>query len=272
MPQRVYSAPLRATLAGSWRDGELTQESGMTRQVNEALAQLMDARRREVEARRRLVPGFRLHEGLGRLRPGGRLERALRRAAGAPVRLVCAAGSAEEVSRLERNGAAAAALATGPGAADAFAIIDAARAVSTLPLLLSDLVVDDYQLLEAVAHGLDGVTLSATASDDVELQVRIGRARLLGLDPLVRVCDAEEMRRAWRAGATLLGLASQPLPRADAGVEAALARAGDVPPLATAVALAGAGLTADELRRLAATRCDALLAPWSPDLAEGAHG
>jgi indole-3-glycerol phosphate synthase len=232
--------------------------------TREALARLIDARRREVDARRLLEPGFRLRERLGTIRPAGRLERALRRPAGAPVRLVAPAASDGAARALGRAGAAALEVATAPRVAGAFAGIDGTRAAVGLPLLLADLVVDEHQLLEAAVHGLDGVTLGAAACSEVELQVLVGQARLLGLDPLVRVAGEDELRRALRAGATLVGLARGPLPATDAGVLAALEQAAAVPPLVTAVALAGAELEPGDLHRLAATRCDAALADVPP--------
>jgi indole-3-glycerol phosphate synthase len=138
--------------------------------------------------------------------------------------------------------------------------VDAGGAATTVPLALADLVVDEHQLLEAAAHGLDAVVLSAGASGDVELQVRVGAARLLGLDSLVRVGDEEELRRALWAGATLIGLSARASTRDDSGVLVALELAARVPPLVTAVAMAGTGLDPADVGRLAATRCDAVWA------------
>jgi indole-3-glycerol phosphate synthase len=231
----------------------------MSTHGDEALEREVDGRRREVEARRRLEPGFRLRERLGRLRPAGRLERALRRdVPGAAVRLLCVVASSEAASRLADGGATALALATEPAPDTAFASVDAVRAATALPLLLDDLVVDEHQLLEAAVHGLDGVTLSVAAGSGVELQVRLTRARLLGLDALVRVTTTDEVRTALRAGATLLGLSAGAAPRPGSGVDAALELAPAVPALVTAVALAATALEPADLRRLAATRCGAV--------------
>jgi indole-3-glycerol phosphate synthase len=94
-------------------------------------------------------------------------------------------------------------------------------------------------------------------------------ARLLGLDPLVEVHDADELRRALQAGATLLGLGSREPDAAEPGLATALALLPRVPELVTAVAWS-AGLRAGDLAGLRATRCDAVLAGEEPFAGPGA--
>jgi len=132
------------------------------------------------------------------------------------------------------------------------------RRATTLPVMLDDFVVDTYQLLEAAVRGADGVRFVAALFSDVQLQVMVSEARMLGLDALVEVHDAAGLQRALKAGATLVGMGDDDLRHAGvdaAGVPALLAA---VPPLVTAVAAVRIGAPAD-LGALRATRCDAVL-------------
>ena len=238
------------------------------------LARIAEDRRRRVEAMKLERPAWTLRARLGTARPDGRLERALRRgAAAAPLRLLCEVKRASPskgvlnagvdpvaMARLyEAGGAAAVSLVTEP---DHFqgdpAWVDAVRPHVKLPLLIKDFVVDEYQLFDAALRGADGVLLLAAILSDVQLQILISRARQLGLDALVEVHQEAELKRALKAGATLVGINNRDLRTFDVDLGVALALLPAVPPLVTAVAESGLSTPAD-LARLRATRCDAVL-------------
>ena len=86
----------------------------------------------------------------------------------------------------------------------------------------------------------------------------IGEARLLGLDPLTEVHTVEELHAAVRAGATLVGINHRNLHtfELDMGLAARLLPL--LPPAVTVVAESGLS-TPEDLARLRATRCDAVL-------------
>jgi len=242
------------------------------------LTRIADGRRRHIDEMRTRVPAHVLRAQLGVAPPAGRLERALRRAsdrgrAAAPLRLVCEFKRASPsrgvlnadadplayAGLYEAGGAAAISLVTEPDhfRGDLAWVADVRAAVS-LPILLKDFVVDSYQLLDAAVRGADGVLLLASLLSDVQLQRLISEARLLGLDALVEVHGEEELRGAVRAGATLVGINNRDLRTFAVDLETSLRLLPHVPPLVTAVA--ESGLTSpDDLRRLRATRCDAVL-------------
>ena len=88
----------------------------------------------------------------------------------------------------------------------------AARQVAMhLPILRKDFVFDEYQLYEAAAAGADAVLLIAAILDDELLEKMIRVASEIGLDQLVEVHDAEEMRRAAAAGAGIIGVNNRDL-------------------------------------------------------------
>lgn len=89
--------------------------------------------------------------------------------------------------------------------------LSAIRAETTLPLLRKDFLFDPYQVYEARAWGADAVLLIVAMLDDAQL-VALGRvAAELELDTLVEVHDADELARAQRTGATLIGINNRDL-------------------------------------------------------------
>ena len=238
------------------------------------LSRIADDRRRRVEAMKREVPAHVLRERLDKTRPAGRLERALRREnPGAPLRLVCEIKRASPskgmlraeldptaiASLYERGGAAAISIVTEP---DHFlgdlAWVDAVRPRVQVPILLKDFIVDSYQILDAAARRADAVLLLAALLSQTQLQRLITEARLIGLDCLVEVHDAAELKTALWAGATLVGLNNRDLRTFEVRLETALDLLPSVPPMVTAVAESGFSRPED-LARLRATRCDAVL-------------
>jgi indole-3-glycerol phosphate synthase len=102
------------------------------------------------------------------------------------------------------------------------------------------------------------VLLLAALLSEVQMQRFITEALLLGLDALVEIHDDEELPRALRAGATLIGINNRNLHTFEVDLETSLRLLPRVPPLVTAVAESGLSTPAD-LARLRATRCDAVL-------------
>lgn len=231
-------------------------------------------RRRDVAELARRVPGHVLRSRLKSAAPAGRLERALRRSSRqAPLRLACEIKRASPskgvlksdvdpvaMARLyERGGAAAISIVTEPLHFQGdLEWVNRVRPEVRLPILLKDFVFDTYQLLDAATRGADGVLLLAILLSDVQLQRLISDARLLGLDSLVEVRDEDELRRAIRAGATLVGINHRDLRTFEVDLELSNRLLPLVPPLVTAVAESGIS-NGDALRRLRETRCDAVL-------------
>jgi indole-3-glycerol phosphate synthase len=238
------------------------------------LTRIVDDRRRSIEHLKRVTPRHVLRARLGAARPDGRLERALRRGAvTAPLRLLCEIKRASPsrgtlndgvdpvamAKVYEAGGAAALSIVTEP---DHFrgdlAWVDAVRAVTALPILVKDFVVDPWQLTDAAVRGADGVLLIAALLSDVQLQILITEARLIGLDALVEVHEPPELIRALRAGATLVGINNRSLRTFEVDLERSFVLLPAIPPLVTSVAESGLSRP-EHLARLRGTRCDAVL-------------
>jgi len=80
------------------------------------------------------------------------------------------------------------------------------RAVTTIPLLRKDFIIDVYQIFEARWAGADAVLLIAACLDDSELQDFIEVASLLAMDCLVEVHDEGEMSRVKTLNTKLIGI------------------------------------------------------------------
>ncbi len=85
------------------------------------------------------------------------------------------------------------------------------RAVTNLPVLRKDFILDSYQLLEARAAGADAVLLIAECLDDCNLRKLHNEAIELGMTPLVELYEPENLTRVFDAGATLIGVNNRDL-------------------------------------------------------------
>jgi len=84
--------------------------------------------------------------------------------------------------------------------------LDAVRAAVGIPVLRKDFTVDEYQILEARAHGADVVLLIVAALTDAHLASFLALTRELGMHAIVEAHTAEEVRRAVAVGATIIGV------------------------------------------------------------------
>ncbi len=75
-----------------------------------------------------------------------------------------------------------------------------------LPCLRKDFMVDEFQLLEARAHGADAILLIVAALEQAELSTLYQRSRQLQLDVLCEVHDAMELQRALDSGCETIGV------------------------------------------------------------------
>jgi indole-3-glycerol phosphate synthase len=89
--------------------------------------------------------------------------------------------------------------------------LEAIRSQVKLPLLRKDFIFDEYQLHESASAGADAVLLIVAILEDELLARLIRLAGELGLDALVEVHSADEMNRAARCGASIIGVNNRDL-------------------------------------------------------------
>ena len=80
------------------------------------------------------------------------------------------------------------------------------RAVTRLPILRKDFIIDEYQIYEARAAGADAVLLIVNILSDDQLTEYLAIAYTLGMDCLVEVHTLEELERVQQTTATLVGI------------------------------------------------------------------
>jgi len=84
--------------------------------------------------------------------------------------------------------------------------LKAARALTQLPLLRKDFIVDVKQVDEARAAGADSFLLIAASLSDAELETLIAHGRTLGMEPIVEVLTEEELNRCLTLDIRILGI------------------------------------------------------------------
>jgi indole-3-glycerol phosphate synthase len=135
--------------------------------------------------------------------------------------------------------------------------LEAVRSVG-LPLLRKDFVFDPYQLYESRVAGADAVLLIVAVLEDELLARLIGLANELGLDALIEVHSADEMMRAARAGASLIGINNRDLTTFNVDLDTSIQLAPLAPEGAILVSESGIN-TGSDIRRLRSAGFSAFL-------------
>jgi indole-3-glycerol phosphate synthase len=97
-------------------------------------------------------------------------------------------------------------LTDGPSFQGADAYLTGARDAVALPAIRKDFLVDPWQVAESRALGADAILVILAMVDDSLAAELMAEAARFGMDALVEVHDAEEMSRAGKLGATLVGV------------------------------------------------------------------
>jgi len=163
------------------------------------------------------------------------------------------------VEAYQRGGAAALSILTeGPSFHGSLSDLQAARGVTTLPLLRKDFIVDPYQVPESLAAGADAILLIVAALSSTELSTLHGSARALGLAVLVEVHDENELDVAIAIGAEIVGINNRDLTTLKVDTRRTYALLPRLPADATVVAESGFSTRA-ELEELERAGVDAVL-------------
>jgi indole-3-glycerol phosphate synthase len=213
---------------------------------------IVDLRRLEQEAERHVPRGFRRAlESKSRTGPGIIAE--LKKAS--PSRgLIRATFEVEGLAReLEASGAAALSVLTDEEFFQgSLHNLRRASACTTLPCLQKDFIVDEFQLLQARAHGADAILLIVAVLPHAELVALAKKSRALGLDVLCETHCEEELRGAVDAGSDLIGVNNRDLRTFKVDVNTALRLAELIPNEVVSVAESGIDKGADIARLRAA--------------------
>jgi len=136
--------------------------------------------------------------------------------------------------------------------------LEIASAAVTIPCLRKDFMVDEYQIVEARAHGADAILLIVAALTDSELISLKDAAHRYELDVLCEVHSAEELERAYDLGCDAYGVNNRNLKTFEVRLENSLDLAEQLP--AHAVRVAESGIhCADDIQHLRAAGYHAFL-------------
>jgi len=165
--------------------------------------------------------------------------------------------------RYEAGGAAALSVLTDePYFQGSLKNLERASAAVRIPCLRKDFMVDEYQIVEARAHGADAILLIVAALSGAELKRFSVGARELGLDVLVEVHTAEELDCfldvVGEDGADAIGVNNRDLKSFEVRLETSIELVDRIP--ASVVRVAESGIsTANEMARLRGAGFDAFL-------------
>jgi indole-3-glycerol phosphate synthase len=113
------------------------------------------------------------------------------------------------------------------------------KKVTQIPILRKDFIVDPWQVWESRAAGADSFLLIVAILDDETLGALINLGRSLKMEPLVEVHTGEELGRAVRAGARIIGVNNRDLRTFETRVETSLDLANAIPENCVAVSESG---------------------------------
>jgi indole-3-glycerol phosphate synthase len=234
------------------------------------LDRILEARRAEVEHRKKVLPLTALKYGVKAATPLRDFSAAL---SGAGLHIIAELKPASpsagvlrdpfepvELARsLQSAGAAALSVLTeGEFFRGSLKNLRDARQAVELPVLRKDFIFDDWQVWEARANDADCFLLIVAALADGQLLELLATGRELGMEALVEVHTRAELERALAAGARLIGVNNRDLRNLEVRLETSFELIDEVPEDCIAVCESGLR-THDDLLKLRSAGFDAFL-------------
>jgi indole-3-glycerol phosphate synthase len=113
------------------------------------------------------------------------------------------------------------------------------REAVSIPVLRKDFILEPYQVVESRALAADSLLLIAACLEGGLLHEMVACSREWGMEPLVEVHDKNELERALKAGARVLGVNNRDLRTFLTDIAVSLALAPDIPADCVAVSESG---------------------------------
>ena len=234
------------------------------------LDRILEARRAEVDHRKRVLPETALKYGVKAATPLRDFPAALCRdglnilaelKAASPSRGVIREPfePVELAGSLESAGACALSVLTeGEFFRGSLKNLRDARKSIQLPVLRKDFIFDSWQVWETRANDADSFLLIVATLGDALLRDLLALGREMGMEPLVEVHSGEELDRALAAGARIIGVNNRDLKSLTVDVKTSFELVGRIPEECIAVSESGL-CTHDDLTKLRAAGFDAFL-------------
>jgi len=234
------------------------------------LDRILEARRAEVDHRKRVLPETALKYGVKAAPPVRNFPAALSRDAINVLAELKPASPSRGIIRdpfdapalgkaLEAAGAAALSVLTeGEFFGGSLKNLRDARKEIALPVLRKDFIFDPWQVWESRANDADSFLLIVAALSDDQLRDLIALGRELGMEPLVEVHTREELDRALEAGSRIVGVNNRDLKTLNVRLETSYELIEQIPE--ECIAVAESGLRShDDLKNLRTAGFDAFL-------------
>ena len=136
--------------------------------------------------------------------------------------------------------------------------LESARSAVEVPVLRKDFIIDPVQVYETRAMGADALLLIVRVLEDDQLEELLGQARELGLGALVEAHGADEVERALKAGAEVVGVNNRDLAKFETDLSVAETLAAGFPDDVVLVAESGIE-TPEDVDRMGEAGVDAVL-------------
>jgi indole-3-glycerol phosphate synthase len=104
-----------------------------------------------------------------------------------------------------------------------------ARASVEIPILRKEFMIDEYQVIEAKAHGADAILLIAAVLTEKELIYLANSAKNLGMDVLLEIHNEEELQKSLKVKADMIGVNNRNLKTFEVSIENSKNLAGSIP-------------------------------------------
>ena len=234
------------------------------------LDRILDARRAEVDHRKRVLPEAALRYGVNAATPLRDFPAALTRDSLNIIAELKPASPSKGILRdpfhpvelartLEAAGAAVLSVLTeGEFFRGSLKNLRDARNAVKLPVFRKDFIFDPWQVWETRANDADSFLLIVAALNDELLRDLIALGRELRMEPLVEVHTAAELDRALGAGARIVGVNNRDLKTLDLRVDTSFELIERIPEVCIAVSESGLR-THDDLAKLRKAGFDAFL-------------
>jgi indole-3-glycerol phosphate synthase len=238
--------------------------------TDSVLDRILEARFREVEHRKKVLPETALKYGVKAATPLRDFSAALLKPGLNVIAELKPASPSRGIIRdpfdpvalatsLESAGAAALSVLTeGEFFRGSLKNLRDARKSIQLPVLRKDFIFDTWQVWETRANDADSFLLIVAALQQAQLVELIALGRQIGMEPLVEVHTSEELTRALAAGAKIIGVNNRNLKTLEVRVETSFELIEQIP--GDCIAVSESGLRTHEgLQKLRAAGFDAFL-------------
>ena len=234
------------------------------------LDRILEARRAEVEHRKKVLPLTALKYGVKAAAPRRDFSAALSKPGLNVIAELKPASPSRGVIRDPFDPAELAKSLESAGAAALSVLTEAeffrgslknlrdARKAAALPVLRKDFIFDVWQVWEARANDADSFLLIVAALNDTQICELLAQGRELGMEPLVEVHTRQELDRALAADAKIIGVNNRDLKNFEVRVQTSLDLIDHIPESCIAVSESGIR-THGDLMKLQAAGFDAFL-------------